>query len=73
MKRKLLIITAICLALLTCLAFSFSVSAEETKPTVSIEKFNLAFEDNTYIKYAVKFEGIDDEKITTNNALLDRC
>ena len=67
MKRKLLIITAICLVLLTCLAFSFSVSAEETKPTVSIEKFNLAFEDNTYIKYAVKFEGIDDEKITTNN------
>ena len=67
MKRKLLIITAICLALLTCLAFSFAVSAEETKPTVSIEKFNLAFENNTYLKYAVKFDGIDDEKITTSN------
>ena len=67
MKRKLLIITAICLALLTCLAFSFAVSAEETKPTVSIEKFNLAFENNTYLKYAVKFDGIDDEKITNSN------
>ena len=67
MKRKLLIIAAVCLALLSCLAFSFTASAEETEPTVSIEKFNLAFEDNTYIKYAVKFTGIDDEKITENN------
>ena len=67
MKRKLLIVAAACLALLVCFAFSFTASAEETEPTVSIEKFNLAFEDNTYIKYAVKFVGIDDAKITTDN------
>ena len=67
MKKKLLIVAAVCLALLACLAFSFTASAEESKPTVSIEKFNLAFEDNTYIKYAVKFTGIEDTKITTDN------
>ena len=67
MKRKLLIVAAVCLALLACFAFSFTASAEETEPSVSIEKFNLAFEDNTYIKYAVKFTGIEDAKITTDN------
>ena len=67
MKRKLLILTALCLAVLACLAFSFTASAEETEPTVSIEKFNLAFEDNTYIKYAVKFTGVADEAITESN------
>lgn len=67
MKRKLLVIATVCLALLACLAFSFAVFAEEAKPTVSIEKFNLAFENDTYLKYAVKFDGIDDAKITTEN------
>lgn len=69
MKKKYLSILTIALAalLLVC-TFSFSVSAEEaTTPTVSIDKFNLVFEDNVYLKYAVKFGGIDDSDIAAEN------
>ena len=53
--------------LLTC-ALAFSTGAEErATPAVSIEKFNLVFEDNVYLKYAVKFNGVEESEITENN------
>ena len=58
---------ALTLVLLVC-AMTLSVSANEsTTPSVSIDKFNLVFEDNVYLKYAVKFDGVEDEAIISDN------
>ncbi len=68
MKKKFLVL-AVFILMLGCI-FSISavtVSAEEAEPNVSIEKFNLAFEDNTYLKYAVRFDGVSESDITANN------
>ena len=68
MKKKILILAALVLTLACVLSLgALTVSAEETEPSVTIAKFNLAFEDNTYLKYAVRFDGVADEKITENN------
>ena len=69
MKKKLLFFSTLVLAIASLIcAFSISVSAEEsTTPTVSIDKFNLVFEDNVYLKYAVKFNGVDDGDINSSN------
>ena len=68
MKKKILILAALVLMLACTFSLgALTVSAEEAKPTVSIEKFNLDFEDNTYLKYAVKFTDIDDVEINKNN------
>ncbi len=69
MKKKLLsvIIMILAIASLVC-ALSFSASAEgASMPSVSIDKFNLVFEDNVYLKYAVSFDGIDDNEINSTN------
>ena len=69
MKKRILsiLLVVLTLASLIC-AFSFAVSAEENDvPTVSIDKFNLVFADNVYLKYGVKFEGVEDSKITSDN------
>ena len=69
MKRKLLsaLTVALTIVLFVC-ALSITVSAQEASaPNVSIDKFNLVFEDNVYLKYAVKFDGIDDSAITSDN------
>ena len=59
---------ALTLVLLVC-AMTVSVSAAEeaTTPSVSIDKFNLIFEDNVYLKYAVKFDGVEDDSIISGN------
>ncbi len=59
---------ALTLVLLVC-AMTVSVSAAEetTTPSVSIDKFNLVFEDNVYLKYAVKFDGVEDGSINADN------
>ena len=68
MKKKLLILAALVLTLACVLSLgALTVSAEEAEPSVTIAKFNLAFEDNTYLKYAVKFTGVDDAEITADN------
>ncbi|MBR3806207.1 MAG: leucine-rich repeat domain-containing protein [Clostridia bacterium] len=68
MKKKILILAALVLMLACTFSLgALTVSAEEAKPTVSIEKFNLDFEDNTYLKYAVKFTGVDDAEINKGN------
>ena len=69
MKKKFLSLIAILLiAVLLICAVPFSVNAEEIpQPTVCIEKFNLVFEDNVYLKYAVRFDGVDDSKINSSN------
>ena len=68
MKKRFLILATLILTLATlfCVA-AFTVSAEEAEPSVEIAKFNLAFENNTYLKYAVRFDGVADERITENN------
>ncbi len=69
MKKKILslLILVLTVATLAC-GFAFSASAEEAEaPTVSIDKFNLVFEDNVYLKYAVKFSGVDESEITASN------
>ena len=68
MKKRFLILATLILTLVTlfCVA-TFTVSAEESEPSVEIAKFNLAFENNTYLKYAVKFDGVDDSAITADN------
>ena len=68
MKKKLFILFALTVTLFS-LPFSFLLTAnaeESTEPTISIEKFNLVFDDNVYLKYGVKFDGIEDENITSN-------
>ena len=68
MKKKILILAALVLTLACVLSLgALTVSAEETEPSVTIAKFNLAFEDNTYLKYAVRFDGVADSAITENN------
>ena len=59
---------ALTFVLLIC-AMTVSVSAAEPEktPSVSIDKFNLVFDDNVYLKYAVKFDGVEDEDITSNS------
>ena len=69
MKKKILPILTIVLTLvmLVC-AMAISANAKEaTTPSVSIDKFNLVFDDNVYLKYAVKFDGVEDEAITSEN------
>ena len=69
MKKKILslLILVLTVATLAC-GVAFSASAEEAEaPTVSIDKFNLVFEDNVYLKYAVKFSGVDESEITASN------
>ena len=68
MKKKFLILSALTVTLfsLPC-GFLLNANAEENiTPTVNIDKFNLVFEDNVYLKYAVKFDGINDEDINSN-------
>lgn len=69
MKKRILLLLATILAIATLICgFAFAAYAEEAKtPTVSIDKFNLVFEDNVYLKYAVKFEGVADSKINATN------
>ena len=67
MKRKILLLTVALLTLFVFGATAFSASAAEKNPSSTIAKFNLAFEDNTYLKYAVRFDGVDDGEITENN------
>ncbi|MBE6536628.1 MAG: leucine-rich repeat domain-containing protein [Ruminococcaceae bacterium] len=69
MNRKITSILFIVLAvsLILC-AYCFSASASESEPKVSIERMNLSFEDNVYIKYAVKFEG--DETLESSIGML---
>jgi len=69
MKRNVLslVLTILTFASLIC-TFSITASAEDTAtPSVTIGKFNLVFEDNVYLKYAVKFNGIDDNDINSSN------
>lgn len=54
------------LTILLCTFAIFPAAAGKT-PTVSIDSFNLTFESDTYIKYAVKFDGVDDASITRAN------
>ena len=68
-KKKILPILAIVftLVMLVCV-MAISASANDlATPSVSIDKFNLVFDDNVYLKYAVKFDGVADEAITENN------
>ena len=68
MKRRILVLATVVLSLLLAIGIStFAASAEEAEPSVTIAKFNLAFEDNTYLKYAVRFDGVADSAITENN------
>ena len=70
MKRRItLILTFVFLAVLLSLTTLLSVGAETkaVTPTVSVDKFNLVFSDNVYLKYAVKFDGVEDTEITADN------
>ena len=68
MKKKFLALATFVLTFVAVMCVTvFSASAEGNEPSVKIAKFNLAFEDNTYLKYAVRFDGVDDAKITENN------
>ena len=61
---KILAIASVTICLIC--ALSHAVFADES-PAVSIDYCNLTFEDQTHIKYAVKFDGIADEDITRFN------
>lgn len=66
-KSLLLIIASLVITCLSCV-FAFSAGALDTElPSVSIDKFNLVFEDNVYLKYGVKFSGINEDKITSSS------
>ena len=69
MKKKRLLLTLtliLTLASVFCV-LSFASDADgENYPTVSIDKFNLVFEDNVYLKYAVKFDGVEDSALSSS-------
>ena len=65
MKKRLLygITLVLTIISLVCIfAFSASAAGEKT-PSVSIDKFNLVFDDNVYLKYAVKFDNVAESAI----------
>ena len=64
-KTKFLIVI-FAIVTLTLSVFAVTASAGAEEPSVSIDKFNLVFDDNVYLKYAVKFHGIDDDDITSS-------
>ena len=69
MKKR---ISSILLALLTAVLLLCALpmvisAAETTEPTVSIERYNLTFKDNVYLKYAVKFSGVADSSIKSSS------
>ena len=65
-KRFLSSLTVVFALILMVCTLSFTASAE-APISVSIDKFNLVFEDNVYLKYAVKFDGVEDNLINSNN------
>ncbi|MBR7117358.1 MAG: leucine-rich repeat domain-containing protein [Clostridia bacterium] len=67
-KRKILtlILLIMTLATMVCI-LSVTSFANESKPSLSINKFNLVFEDNVYLKYAVKLDGVDDDNVNSSN------
>ena len=68
MKKKSFTLLAVVFAtLLLVFASVIAMSMSESTPSVSIEKFNLTFESDTYIKYAVKFSGVSESDITRGN------
>ena len=62
-KKKLWLILLPTLLAVVLGAVILITVAEETAPSVSIDKFTLSFEDAVYIKYAVKVEGADVNKL----------
>ena len=66
MKKRILLFGLLVLTVATLIfAFAFTTSAESNQaPTVSVDKFNLVFSDNVYLKYAVKFSGVSDSAIS---------
>ena len=69
MKRRIysLLLTVFTVALLFTVFAVTTSATETTEPTVSIERYNLTFEDNVYLKYAVKFDGVADSLIKSSN------
>ena len=69
MKKKNCLLVAFFLTVILILGFSsLTVAAMETnEPSVIIDKYNLVFEDNVYLKYGVRFDGVDDNKINSSN------
>lgn len=67
MKRKILTLLAVVFTVATLMCVTALAVSADAEPSATIAKFNLAFEDNTYLKYAVRFDGVADEKITENN------
>ena len=66
MKKHLFWIPVI--ILLACLlALPAFAESEATEPAVSIDKFNLQFEDNVYILYAVNLTGADANALPTED------
>ncbi len=69
-KTKLLVaLTAAVLAVIM-IAVAIPAFASETEPSLSIDGFNLSFEDNIYIKYAVKLNGTTAEALGNNFKML---
>ena len=63
-QRKIfLILLALIATLLVGLLAIHALDSDETEPSISINKFNLTFKDNVYIKYAVLLDGIDAETL----------
>ena len=66
MKTKLYILGVLLMLAIPVFAAPL-VALAEASPAPSIDYCNLTFEDETYIKYAVSFEGVPDDSITRFN------
>ena len=67
MKRKILTLLAVVFTVATLMCVTALAVSADAEPSATIAKFNLAFEDNTYLKYAVRFDGVNDDRINENN------
>ena len=69
-KTKILVaLTAVLLAIFM-IAVAVPVFGSNVEPSLSIDGFNLSFEDNVYIKYAVKLNGTTAEALGSNFEML---
>ena len=70
MKNKIVLIIAAAMLAVIMVAASIPVFGSNVEPSLSIDGFNLSFEDNVYIKYAVKLNGTTAEELGNNFEML---
>ena len=70
MKKKIVFIIASAILAVVLFAASIPAFGSNVEPSLSIDGFNLSFEDSVYIKYAVKLNGATANELGSNFKML---